>query len=86
MAFPVKKTGEMVYLLLFLLVAFLIFSTYLKRNVHGVILELLKLVKTRSRLTGSKQCVADSKVSAGLVLHFSSTSMQEKLFCKGALT
>lgn len=52
----------MVYLLLFLLVAFLIFSTYLKRNVCRIILKSLKLVKTWIRLTGSKQYVADSKV------------------------
>lgn len=40
-----KMTGEMVYLLLFLFVAFLILNIYLKRNVSGVILKLFKLAK-----------------------------------------
>jgi len=40
-----KMTGEVVYLLLFLLIVFLIFSICLKRNASDVILKWLKLAK-----------------------------------------
>lgn len=40
-----KMTGEIVYLLLSLFIAFSIFNIYLKKNVSGVILKLLKLAK-----------------------------------------
>lgn len=57
-----KMTGEMVYLLLFLFIAFLILSIYPKRNVSGIILKLLKLAKMQIWLTVSKQYVIDSKI------------------------
>ena len=39
-----------------------IFNIYLKRNVHGVILKLLKLAEMQIWPTVSKQCVTNSKI------------------------
>ena len=57
-----KMTGEVVYLLLFLLIVFLIFSICLKRNASDVILKWLKLAKMQIWPTVSKQYVTDSKI------------------------